>query len=86
MTITTFASNMFLSLSMSVLLITPKLQAAQQAEGSSSTKPFVGTWKETCADGEEFVVLKREHRLNPSSGKAVLKPAEVRISADVLCW
>jgi hypothetical protein len=34
------------------------LQVAQQSGSSASLKPFVGTWKGTCADGAEFVVLK----------------------------
>jgi hypothetical protein len=44
------------------------LHVAQQAESSASLKSFVGTWKGTCADGAEFVVLKLSQSGNEMTG------------------
>ena len=58
-----------LSLLLSVAaLFLPPLQVAQQSNGSASLKPFVGTWKGTCADGAEFVVLKLTQSGNGMAG------------------
>lgn len=68
MTTTTFASRIFLFLSLSVLLLIPTLQVAQQGDSGASTKAFVGVWKGTCADGGEFVVLKLSQRGDSIAG------------------
>ena len=57
-----------LFLGVTALFLHPALQVAQQAEGSASLKPFVGTWKGTCADGAEFVVLKLSQSGNEMAG------------------
>jgi hypothetical protein len=48
-------------------LFLPPLQVAQ-SDSSGSLKPFVGTWKGTCADGAEFVVLKLTQSGNEMAG------------------
>ena len=55
-------------LSVTAFLFHPALQSAQQAEGSASLKSFVGTWKGTCADGAEFLVLKVSQSGNDMAG------------------
>ena len=45
----------------------PPLQVAQ-SDSTGSLKPFVGTWKGTCADGAEFVVLKLIQSGNEMAG------------------
>ena len=51
-------TNLLFVLGVTAFLLHPALHVAQQAEGSTSLKSFVGTWKATCADGAEFLVLK----------------------------
>jgi hypothetical protein len=55
-------------LGVTVFLLHPALHVAQQAEGSASLKSFVGTWKGTCADGAEFIVLKLSQSGNEIAG------------------
>lgn len=61
-------TKLSLFLGVTALLLHPTLQVAQQAEGSASLKPFVGTWKGTCADGAEFIVLKLSQSGNEMAG------------------
>lgn len=58
MTSKTVAPTIFLFLGLTFLLLHAGLPVAQEAGGSDSFKPFVGTWKGICGDGSEFVVLK----------------------------
>ena len=55
-------------LGVTAFLLHPALHVAQQAEGSASLKSFVGTWKGTCADGVEFIVLKLSQSGNEMAG------------------
>jgi hypothetical protein len=61
-------TKLSLFLGVAVLFLHPPLQVAQQSDGSASLKPFVGTWKGTCADGTEFVVLKLAQSGNEMAG------------------
>jgi len=61
-------TKLSLFLGVTALFLHPALQVAQQVEGSTSLKPFVGTWKGTCADGAEFVVLKLRQSGNEMAG------------------
>jgi hypothetical protein len=53
---------------LTAFLLHPTLHVAQQVEGSVSLKSFVGTWKGTCADGAEFLVLKLSQSGNEMAG------------------
>jgi hypothetical protein len=55
-------------LGVTAFLLQPALHVAQQAEGSAALKTFVGTWKGTCADGAEFLVLKLSQSGNEMAG------------------
>jgi hypothetical protein len=44
------------------------MQVAQEAGGNASQKSFIGTWKGTCADGAEFIVLKLSQSGNELAG------------------
>jgi len=58
MSANTFHAKLALLLLLSVCLLEPAKQWAQErGQDGSSLKPFAGTWKGTCADGKEFVVL-----------------------------
>jgi hypothetical protein len=61
-------TKLSLFLSVTALLLQPAQPVAQQAGGGASLKPFVGTWKGTCADGAEFVVLKLSQSGNEVAG------------------
>jgi hypothetical protein len=61
-------TKLSLFLGVAALLLHPPLQVAQQSDGSASLKSFVGTWKGTCADGAEFVVLKLNQSGNEMAG------------------
>ena len=50
--------KIFVCASLLGVLLFPMAQVAEQAAGAASKKSFLGTWKGTCADGKEFVVLK----------------------------
>ena len=62
------ATKIKLFLVMTGFLLHPALQIAQQSDGGASTAPFVGTWKGTCADGAEFLVLKLSQSGNEVAG------------------
>jgi hypothetical protein len=62
------STKVSLFLGIAALLLRPPLQVAQQSDSSASLKPFVGTWKGTCADGGEFVVLKVTQSGNELAG------------------
>jgi hypothetical protein len=68
MTNSKLATKITLFLVMTGFLLHPALQVAQQSDGSTSTAPFVGTWKGTCADGAEFLVLKLSQSGNEVAG------------------
>jgi hypothetical protein len=68
MTNSKLATKITLFLVMTGFLLHPALQVAQQSDGSASTTPFVGTWKGTCADGAEFLVLKLSQSGNEVAG------------------
>ena len=55
-------------LCVTAFLLHPALHVAQQTEGSATLKSFVGTWKGTCADGAEFIVLKLSQSGNDIAG------------------
>ena len=61
-------TKLSLFLGVTALLLHPPLQVAQQSDGSASLKPFLGTWKGTCGDGAEFVVLKLTQSGNEMAG------------------
>lgn len=61
-------TKLLLFLGATALLFHPGLQVGQQADGSVSLKPFVGTWKGTCADGADFIVLKLSQSGNEMAG------------------
>jgi len=50
--------KIFVCASLLGVLLFPMAQVAEQAAGGASKKPYLGTWKGICADGEESVVLK----------------------------
>ena len=54
-------------LGVTAFLLHPALNVAQQA-GRASLKSFVGTWKGTCGDGAEFLVLKLSQSGNEMAG------------------
>ena len=55
-------------LGVTAFLLLPALNVAQQGGGSTTLKSFVGTWKGTCADGAEFLVLKLSQSGNEMAG------------------
>jgi hypothetical protein len=61
----TLTSTISLFLGLFFLLLHAGLPLAQETGGGDSFKPFVGTWKGTCADGAGFIVLK----LGPSGNE-----------------
>ena len=61
-------TKLSLFLGVAALLLQPALQVAQEAGGSASLKPFVGTWKGTCVDGAEFIILKLSQSANEVAG------------------
>jgi len=62
------AAKLLFFLGVTAFLLHPALHVAQQAEGSASLKSFVGTWKGTCADGAEFLVLQLSQSGNEMAG------------------
>jgi hypothetical protein len=68
MTRKTLPTRLSFFLGLAALLLQPALNVAQQSEGSASLKSFVGTWKGTCADGAEFIVLKLSQSGNEMAG------------------
>ena len=68
MTRTPLPIKFSLFLGLAALLLHPPLQIAQQSEANASLKPFVGTWKGTCGDGAEFLILKLRHVGNEMAG------------------
>lgn len=62
------STKLSLFLGVTLLLFHPTLQIAQQAVGGASLKPFIGSWKGTCADGAEYVVLKLSQSGNEMIG------------------
>jgi bleomycin resistance family protein len=73
-------------LGVTAFLLHPAFHVAQQPEGSAALKSFVGTWKGTCADGAEFLVLKLSQSGNEVAGSvsiANMNGANGRCSAVI---
>ena len=68
MTTKPLPTKLLFFLGVTAFLLQPPLHVAQQAGSSASLKSFVGTWKGTCADGAEFVVLKLSQNENDIAG------------------
>ena len=59
---------MLLFLGVTAFVFQPRLQVAQETAASASQKPYIGTWKGTCGDGAEFLVLKLSQSGNEMAG------------------